>query len=443
VSAVRERTPERAVPLSEALPVWTKIALLSFGGPSGQIAVMHRELVEKRRWVEEERFLHCMSYCMLLPGPEAQQLATYLGWLLHGTRGGLIAGALFVVPGFVSILLLSLLYAQFHDSALLSGLFFGLKPAVMAVVVEALLRIGRRALVARWQALVAIAAFVAIFFFDVPFPAIIAAAATLGFLLAQLAAPVANARAGPVVPGSDAPPLRSTLRVAAVWLAIWFLPIALLAWGFGSRSIFVEEALFFSKTAVVTFGGAYAVLAYIGHQAVSVYHWLAPGEMLDGLGMAETTPGPLIQVVQFVGYMGAHRHPAPLSPIAAGVLGSIVTAWVTFVPCFLFVFVGAPYAEYLRGRAALQSALTAITAAVVGVILNLAVWFSLHTIFGQVTERRLGAIHLLVPVWSSLSPFSLVLAIGAAVAMLRFRWSMFPTLGAAAALGLLYRLAGF
>jgi chromate transporter len=441
VNALGERTPDRAVPLSEALPVWTKIALLSFGGPSGQIAVMHRELVEKRRWIDEERFLHCMSYCMLLPGPEAQQLATYLGWLLHGTRGGLIAGALFVVPGFVSILLLSLLYAQFHDSALLSGLF-GLKPAVMAVVLEALLRIGRRALVARWQALVAIAAFVAIFFFDVPFPAIVASAATLGFLLARRAAKGASHRAGLVEAGSEAPPLRSTLRVAAVWLAIWFIPIALLALGFGSRSIFVAEALFFSKTAVVTFGGAYAVLAYIGHQAVSVYHWLAPGEMLDGLGMAETTPGPLIQVVQFVGYMGAHRHPAPLSPIAAGVLGSIVTAWVTFVPCFLFVFVGAPYAEYLRGRAALQSALSAITAAVVGVILNLAVWFSLHTIFGQVTERKLGVVHLLVPVWSSLSPFSLLLAIGAAVAMLRFRVSMFPTLGAAAALGLLYRLAG-
>ncbi len=428
------------VPLSTAMPVWTRIALLSFGGPAGQIAVMHRLLVDERKWVSEERFLHCMSYCMLLPGPEAQQLATYLGWLLHGTRGGLIAGVLFVVPGFVSILVLSLLYAQFRDTTILQGIFFGLKPAVMAVVIEALLRIGRRALVGRGRMLLALVAFIAIFFLQVPFPLIVACAGLLGYLGSRWTRVEAPAGDGPE-PGLEAmrrPTVRSTARTIAVWLVIWFVPVWLLARTFGSRSIFVEEALFFSKTAVVTFGGAYAVLSYIAQQAVEAYRWLSPGEMLDGLGMAETTPGPLIQVVQFVGYLAAYRNPGDLSPVAAGVLGSVVTAWVTFVPCFLFIFAGAPFAEHLRGRPGLKGALSAITAAIVGVILNLAVWFSLHTLFGEVHELRFGPLRLLTPEWRSIDWFSLALALGAGVAMLRFRASMLATLGVAAAIGLAY-----
>jgi len=425
------------VPFRVALPVWTRVALLSFGGPAGQIAVMHRILVEERRWVGESRFLHCMSYCMLLPGPEAQQLATYLGWILHGTRGGLVAGLLFVAPGFLSLLVLSILYAQFRDTTLLEGVFFGLKPAVAAVVLQALLRIGRRALVGWRSVAIAAAAFMAIFFFQVPFPWIVAGAAIAGWLTVPHGAQETVTRAPALAPPSW---LRAA-ATAAFWLAVWFLPVAGLAALFGPSSIFLSEALFFSKAAVVTFGGAYAVLSYVAQQAVEVRGWLAAGEMLDGLGMAETTPGPLIQVVQFVGYMAAFRNPGELAPLAAGVLGSIVTAWVTFVPCFLFVFVGAPFAEHLRGRPALGGALSAITAAIVGVILNLTVWFTLHTIFTDVGEVTAGPLRILWPDWSTLSGVSLVLAVGAGVALLRFSADMLPTLFTAALLGLAWRIA--
>jgi chromate transporter len=423
---------ESAVPFREALPTWIRVALLSFGGPAGQIAVMHRLLVEERKWIADDRFLHAMSYCMLLPGPEAQQLATYIGWLLHGRRGGLLAGLLFILPGFASIYALSVLYAGYHDTALFAALFFGLKPAVIAVVVAALVRMGRRTLTTVRHRAIAAGAFIAIFFLGVWFPVIVVVAGVVGYL---------SGSAGTVsTAGSprSRPSIRATARSAAVWLAIWWLPVAGLAVAAGRASVFVREALFFSRSAVVTFGGAYAVLAYVAQKAVESYHWLLPGEMLDGLGMAETTPGPLIQVVQFVGFMGASRQAGAMSPLLAGTLGAFITTWVTFVPCFLFVFVGAPWAEHLRGNGRLNAALSSITAAVVGVILNLGVWFALHTLFADVAAVRFGPVRALIPEWTSLSWASTLLAIGASIAMIRYRVGMLPTLAAATMFGFLY-----
>ncbi len=443
------------IPMREALRVWTLVALQSFGGPAGQIAVMHRILVEEKRWVSESRFLHALNYCMLLPGPEAQQLAIYIGWLLHRTLGGLAAGILFVLPGFFSILALSILYATYGDTTFVSGLFFGLKPAVMAVVVEAVFRIGRRTLKTRMLQVLAGAAFIAIFFLDVPFPVIVVAAGLAGWLGGRLL-PEQFPAAQPHAPGSShgtvvepvadslvnqvQPSLGRSLRVLAVGLTLWFLPLLALIALFGSEHVLVQQGIFFSKAAVVTFGGAYAVLAYVGQKAVETYGWLRPGEMLDGLGMAETTPGPLIMVLQFVGFMGAFRLAEGLDPLMAGILGSIVTTWVTFVPCFLWIFLGAPYIERLRGNRSLSTALTGITAAVVGVVLNLAVWFSLHTLFGQVEEvRRLG-VRLLLPVWSTLDPAALVIAAFAFLALFRWKLGMLKTLAASAAAGLVWVL---
>ena len=446
------------VPFREALRVWTRVAVQSFGGPAGQIAVMHRILVEEKRWVSESRFLHALNYCMLLPGPEAQQLAIYIGWLLNRTPGGLVAGTLFVLPGFLSILALSLLYAGYQDTAVVQALFYGLKPAVMAVVVEAVFRIGRRALKNGVMLAIAALAFVAIFFLEVPFPWIVLAAGLTGWLGGRFAPerfpivqPHAPGDTGPAgadeQPIADAqarrvrPSLGRSLRVAMVCLTLWLVPLLALAAAFGRDHTLVREGVFFSKTAVVTFGGAYAVLAYVGQQAVETFRWLRPGEMLDGLGMAETTPGPLIQVVQFVGFLGAFRHPGGLDPWTAGILGSLVTTWVTYVPCFLWIFLGAPYIESLRGKRSLATALAAITAAVVGVILNLAVWFSLHTLFAEVAEvRRLG-LRLLVPAWGTLDPAALVIAAGAFLALFRFQLGMLKTLAASAAAGLLWYLA--
>jgi chromate transporter len=423
------------VPFRKALPTWIRVALLSFGGPAGQIAVMHRLLVEERKWVREDRFLHAMSYCMLLPGPEAQQLATYIGWLLHGWRGGLVAGLLFILPGFASIYALSILYAGYHDTALFAALFFGLKPAVIAVVAAALVRMGRRALTTARNRVIAPGAFIAIFFLGVRFPVIVLGAGIAGYLLGASAAPIATA----ATPRSR-PSWRATLRCAVVWLAVWWVPVALLAVAVGGTSIFVREALFFSRAAVVTFGGAYAVLAWVAQKAVESYHWLLPGEMLDGLGMAETTPGPLIQVVQFVGFMGATREAGGMSPLLAGTMGALVTTWVTFAPCFLFVFVGAPWAEHLRGAARLNSALSSITAAIVGVILNLGVWFALHTLFAHVAVVGFGPVRFLLPEWSSVSWISCMLALGATTGMIRYRTGMMPTLAITTLLGFLFSM---
>jgi len=444
--------PERhGVSFREAFWVWVRVAAYSFGGPAGQIAVMQRILVDEKRWFSQNRFLHAMNYTMLLPGPEAQQLATYGGWMLHGWRGGLLAGGLFVLPGFLAILALSILYAGFQDVTVVEALFFGLKPAVMAIVVEAVIRIGGRALKTAAMVVIAAGAFMAIFVFGVPFPIIIGVAALTAFLgrmvgkdqFVVIEAP-GGARGGGSrsvfhddAAASRRPPLLRTVRTAFLWLGIWWVPVAALFVALGPDHIFVQEGIFFSKVAVVTFGGAYAVLAYIAQQAVELYGWLAPGEMLDGLGMAETTPGPLIQVVQFVGFMGAYRNAGALDPFAAGLVGSVITTWVTFAPCFLWIFVGAPYIEYLRGREALTAALSGVTAAVVGVVLNLALWFGIHTFFRE-TRTIEGIFDLTVPVWPTFDGGAL--AIGAAAFILLFvgKRGIFVTLATCALLGILY-----
>jgi chromate transporter len=435
-----------AIPFGAALRTWALIGLASYGGPAAQISLMHRVLVDEKRWIGEQRFTHALNFCMLLPGPEAMQLATYVGWLLHGYRGGVAAGLLFVLPGFVAILALSLIYTAFGDIALVEGLFFGLKAAVLAVVLEALVRIGVRILRSRVMVGIALLAFTGIFFLTLPFPVIVGAALLLGYLGGRFRPGTFVVGRGEVedVPRqpepATSPPLARTIRVAAVWLAIWFLPVAALIRVTGPDSVYSLEALFFSKAALVTFGGAYAVLAYIAQQAVEVFGWLEPGEMLDGLGMAETTPGPLIQVVQFVGYMGAYRDAGTLAPWLAGVFGSVVVTWVTFVPCFLWIFLGAPYMERIRGNVKLRAALSAVTAAVLGVILNLALWFGLHALFGDVTVHTLGPLRLLVPAFSSLDVAALAFAAAAAFALLRLLLPVIPVILAGAGAGIVYRL---
>lgn len=440
----------------QAFRVWAKIGFLSFGGPAGQVALMHQELVEERKWIDEERFLHALNYCMLLPGPEAQQLATYIGWLMHKTRGGLAAGLLFVLPGFLSILVLSMLYAGFRELPAIAALFFGLKAAVLAVVVEAVLRVGKRALKTRLMVIVAALAFIAIFFFDVPFPLVVLTAALFGLLGSRtfpqaFPAPVQKQVSSEHETVIDRmarqdelahtkPSTRRAVLVLATCGALWLAPILALRALFGTDSVFVHEALFFSKAAMVTFGGAYAVLAYIAQRAVDTYGWLLAGEMVDGLGLAETTPGPLIMVVQFVGFLGAFRHAGALPPMVAGVLGSLVTVWVTFVPCFLWIFLGAPYIEALRGNRSLHSALSAITAAVVGVILNLSLWFGLHVLFRHVEDVRIGPLHLVVPTLGTLDFAATVLAVLAMLATFQFKLGLPKTLAGCAALGLAWKL---
>lgn len=449
--------PRHSVSLREALWVWAKVGALSFGGPAGQIALMHRILVEEKRWITENRFLHALNYCMLLPGPEAQQLAIYVGWLLHRVKGGLIAGILFVLPGFVSILVLSVLYAGFRDTGFVEALLFGLKAAVVAVVIDAVIRIGKRALKNGVMVALAAAAFVAIFFFAVPFPLIIVAAGIIGYVGGKIweekfyvirghqPGDEETAEEQDVVITDDfsakhtRPSTARAVRVAAILLSVWLLPLAVLAAILGAGSIYVNVGVFFSKAALVTFGGAYAVLSYIAQQAVQTYGWLQPGEMLDGLGMAETTPGPLIQVVQFVGFMAAFRNPGPLEPMLAGVLGSVVVTWMTFAPCFLWIFLGAPYIEYLRGNKSLSTALSGITAAVVGVVLNLAVWFALQVAFETVQERAFfGLLQLSVPAWQTVDVASVAISAAAFVAIFRFKAGMIKTLLGATVIGLLY-----
>lgn len=441
------------VPFREAFRTWMKVGFLSFGGPAGQIALMHRILVEEKRWISENRFLHALNYCMLLPGPEAMQLATYVGWLLHGWKGGVVAGTLFVLPGFVSILILSILYAVYQQADIVVALFFGLKAATLAVVVEAVLRIGRKVLKNLVMVLLAATAFVGIFFFEIPFPLIVLGAGAVGLVGGRFrsdrfcvirghetADDEREAAIDDRQAGHATPTWGRTIGVGALWLALWVGPVAALCAVLGPRHVFATESVFFSKAAVVTFGGAYAVLAYIAQQAVEVYGWLNPGEMLDGLGMAETTPGPLIQVVQFVGFMGAYRDPAPFAPLTAAVVASVVTTWVTFMPCFLWIFVGAPFIERLRGNRILSAGLSAITAAVVGVVLNLAVWFAMHVAFANVAEWRGFGVRLLLPELSSADLASIVIGIGAFFVMFRLKWNMVLTLGIAAVVGAAYML---
>ena len=424
--------PLHGVSIGEAFFVWLRVAALSFGGPAGQIAVMHRILIEEKKWVSESRFMHALNYCMLLPGPEAQQLATYIGWLMHRTRGGIMAGGLFILPGMIAIMALSIVYAEWGQVGFVGAAFFGLKAAVLAIVVEAVIRIGKRSLRSRPMRALAATAFVAIFFFAVPFPVIIIGAGLTGFFAARAGVPAfvgavghGTAKAGPggesllgEAMGDHARPSAArALRIAAFWLALWVTPTIAIALIAGTGDVFTLIAVFFSKMALVTFGGAYAVLAYIAQQAVVTFHWVTPGEMLDGLGMAETTPGPLIMVLQFVGFMAAFRAPGLFSPLVAGALGGLLATWVTFTPCFLWIFVGAPYIEHLRGNKLLSGALSAITAAVVGVVLNLAIWFAVHAMFRVTAPVRGFGFSFDAPVLASLDVWSFALALGAAVAI--------------------------
>jgi chromate transporter len=450
-------TAAHGVSFREALGVWSRVAALSFGGPAGQIAVMHRIIVDEKRWVGEARFLHALSYCTLLPGPEAQQLATYIGWLMHRTRGGVMAGTLFVVPGVLAIMALSYVYAGWGQIGAVAALFFGLKSAVLAVVLQAVFRIGSRALTNRVLIGMAALAFVAIFFFGVPFPIIIIGAGIVGWIGARSGSPLFRAGGhghgsakgvadvdsllGAELPAHARPTAAGAVRAASVWLALWLIPVAILLATLGTANTFSQIAIFFSEMAVVTFGGAYAVLAYVAQQAVEHYHWLRPGEMLDGLGMAETTPGPLIMVTQFVGFMAAFRDPGALHPMLAGTLGGLLTTWVTFTPCFLWIFLGAPFIEILRGNRALSGALSAITAAVVGVILNLAVWFALHTWFHEAHPLQVGLLSFDAPVVSSIDPWALALSAAAVLAIFRFRAGMIPTLLVCSAAGVLLHFA--
>ncbi len=422
---LRSESPSAHPTLSELFLVFGRVGLLSFGGPAGQIGMMHRVLVDEKRWLSEERFLHALNYCMLLPGPEAQQLATYAGWLLHGRRGGIIAGTLFILPGFLVIVTLASAYALYQDTHWLPALLFGLKAGVLAIVIEALLRVAKRALKSRFLIGVAAAAFIALFFFGVPFPLVILAAGISGFL---------KARGGEATKPdleSKAPPLLRQIRGFLVGILIWQLPL-LLFWLLAAPSSLIELQEFFSRLAVVTFGGAYAVLAYVAQVAVETHHWMTASEMLDGLALAEATPGPLVLVLSYIGFLAAFRHPGMLDPMLAGVLGASVAAWATFVPSFIFIFLGAPYVERLRDNAALSGALSAITGAVVGVILNLSVWFGLHVLFGKVDRVELLPqinFGMSLPDWHSLDLASLALFVVSAIMLFRLKFGMLPVLG--------------
>ena len=395
-----------SVSFGEALGVWLKIGCIGFGGPAGQIALMHRILVDEKKWVDEARYLHALNFCMLLPGPEAQKLATYVGWLLHGTRGGLAAGILFVVPGALVMLAVSLLYVLGRGIPVVDGALYGVKAAVLVIVVEALIRIGRRSLKTRLLLALAGAAFIGIHFLDLPFPLIVVAAAAVGFLVARTSPGLLGLKAGAEAAAAPAPGRwRHAVTATATGLVLWWAPVAAAVLTLGSSHVLVDIGVFFSKLAVVSFGGAYALLAYMAQEAVETYRWMTAPEMVDGLGLAETLPGPLIKVTQFVGFLGAYRDAAPFSPVAAGVIGSALTTWVTFVPPMLLIFAGAPFIEQLRSDQRLSGALAAITAAVVGVVLNLSVWFALHVLFGRVAEMHAGPLR-----WYSVDPATLDLA---------------------------------
>ena len=436
------------IPLGEATKAWFAISLQTFGGPAGQIAVMQHKLVDEKRWIGQKRFLHALNYCMLLPGPEAQQLAIYTGWLLNGTRGGLIAGGLFVLPGVVALLALSAIYVRFGETDMVSALFAGVAPAVIAIVVQAVHRVAKRALHHGVLVGLAVAAFLALTLFAVPFPIVVFTAGLLGWTLSRRAPQLTrakghgNADEGPEPLISDEtlhhelPSRRRSLGLIAVGLALWFIPVAAIGTFVSSTDVFVDQGLFFSGAAVVTFGGAYAVLAYVAQQAVDVYGWLAPGEMVRGLALAETTPGPLIMVVQFVAFVGAYRNPGTFDPWVAAILASLLVTWVTFVPCFLFVFLGAPYVERLRHNQHLTAALTGVTAAVVGVIANLAVFFALHNLFKRTREIDAGPLHLDIPVLSAWDPVAFAITAVALGAMFWRGWSPLRTLGLCALLGL-------
>lgn len=424
---------------AETTRTFLKIGLLSFGGPAGQIALMHRVLVDEKKWVDEARFLNGLNFCMLLPGPEAMQLATYIGWLLHGAWGGIVAGTLFVLPGFVVILALSMAYALFQGEVWFASLFFGLKAAVLAIVIEALLRVARRSLKSRTAYAIAGLSFLALYLFRVPFPLVILAAGLFGYLGTRVSPGLLGGGTVPAPDETGASPDRSlpaALKTTLLWGGLWAAAFVLVFAAFGPSSLYAALAAFFSKMAVVTFGGAYAVLAYVAQAAVETFGWLRPGEMIDGLALAETTPGPLILVLTFVGFQAAYRDPGGLSPLMGGVFGAVLTTWVTFIPCFLWIFLGAPYIEKLRQNRALSGALAAIGAAVVGVILNLSLWFALQTLFSRAGDFKAGPVRMALPEWGSLDPLALALAMLSAVLLLKVHLGMAKVLAIAAMLGI-------
>ncbi len=451
--------PPAAPDLAEAARVWARIGLLSFGGPAGQIALMHRIIVEERRWLGERRFLHALNFCMLLPGPEAMQLSVYIGWLLNRTPGAIIAGVLFLLPGVVAIMGLSWAYAVYGQVGPVEALFFGLKAAVLAIVAQAVLRIGGRVLNSGALIGLAAASFGAIFLFGVPFPVIILAAGLIGYGAARSGLAAFGGATGPHTAGASRDDARQTvlgddspahaqpdpgraIRVSVVLLGLWLIPVALLYGFLGPENVFSRIAGFFSLLAVLSFGGAYAVLAWVAQEAVQNFGWLAPGEMLDGLGMAETTPGPLILVTQFVGFIAAFRDPGLLPPVLAGVLGGLLTVWVMFLPSFLWILLGGPYIERLRTNRPLAGALSAVTAAVVGVILNLALWFAFHTLFAEVRRVELPGARFDWPVLTTIDPYAAALSLGAVVAVFAFRAGTFTVIAGCALAGLALHLAG-
>jgi chromate transporter len=453
---VSGKTETDVVPYGEATRTWTQIALRSFGGPAAQIAVMHRELVEEKKWIGEQRFLHALSFCTLLPGPEAQQLSIYLGLLLNGTRGGLTAGSLFVLPGFVVLMMLSAMYARWGSSAAVTALFAGLAPAILAIVAQALYRVARRSLRTRLHRAIAVSAFIALFVLNVPFPLVVVAAGVVGWFgdrsrsfrspdgssahnVSTHTEPTAVTPAPPLVADDqlygEPASFKRSVKIVAFGFTAWGVPILAVLLLLGSSHVLITQALFFTVTALVTFGGAYSVLSFVADRAVGTYGWLAPGEMVNGLALAESTPGPLIMVVQFVGFLGAFRDPGALNPWLAGVLGATLVVWVTFVPSFVFVFVGAPYIEGLRSNRSLSSALAGISAAVVGVIANLSIFFAIHTLFDRTSVERLGPIKMELPEWSSVKPSALAVAALATVLVFRFKLSVVRVLTICALFG--------
>lgn len=447
--------PRHGVTLGQALRVWAYVGVNSFGGPAGQIAVMHREIVERRRWVSEHRFLHSLNYCMILPGPEAQQLATYLGWLMHGTAGGIAAGVLFILPGFLVMLGLAASFAVWGSVAWVAGLFVGVQAAVVPIVIQALMRIGSRTLRSSMLLVIAVGSFLAIALLRVPFPIIIIGAALLGWFAGRrnpswfpggirVGGEHANEETSLLGDDdiTDTRAARRAIRAGLICAALWLVPVLALLVTLGAQNVFAQESILFSKSAVVTFGGAYAVLGYIAQQAVGHYGWISSSDMAVGLGLAETTPGPLILVVEFVGFLAAYSHPGSLPPLLAGVLGATITVWVTFLPCFMFIFLGAPYVERLRHSRAIGHALAAVGAAVAGVVLNLALWFALHTAFSVVGERGLGPFTIPWPEVSSVNVSMIVIGLIAAVLVFRVRAGTLKVLGICAVLGSLAAIAG-
>ena len=445
-----EAAPTHGVSFGEAARFWIKLGFINFGGPTGQIAIMHEELVERRRWISDARYLHALNYCMLLPGPEAQQLAIYVGWLLHKIKGGIVAGVAFVLPAFFLMLGLSYVYVVYGDVPWVNGIFEGLSAAVVGIVAAATIRIGKKALRNLAMYLIAAIAFVAIFFLHVPFPIIVLTAGVIGVLAwarwpatftvtaerdAERTAISDEGSAGE----HTTVKLGRSILVLVAGLTVWFVPLLLVAAWAGRGSTLSEQAWFFSKASVVTFGGAYAVLAYITQAAVTKYGWLSANQMVTGLGLAESTPGPLIMVTEFVGFVGAYQHPGTLDPLVAGMIGALVATWATFAPCFLWIFLGAPFVETLRGKDRLSAGLHAITAAIVGVILNLALWFAIHTLFTSVRDVTVAGGPVPVPVWSSIDWFAVLVAGVAFVGLWRYRWNVVWVVAGSALAGLIYQ----